>query len=184
MSTKYILSGGYANEVNSINDSFFREIIKGTSDSVNILVIMFAKTGNDIRRFYDITKDQFERNRKDKKITYRLASTESLASDIAESQIIYIHGGETIKLIEDMEEFSEFLQLIKGKIVAGESAGAYLLASKFICESIGFVHDGTGALPINLMCHFNGKNEEKLDSIDNNLEKVLLRDYEYRVYVQ
>lgn len=184
MKTKYIISGAVINGDDSNNDNFFREILKDTPSILKVLVILFAKPESKIDLKYEITKRQFERIKSDKIISYDLASHERLSSQIKNSQIVYIHGGSPAKLIEEINQHPCFVSMIKGKVVAGESSGAYLLSSKFYSGHIGHIADGLGVLPIKLKCHFKDLHEKKLDSIDNNLEKVLLRDYEYRVYVQ
>lgn len=66
MKTKYIISGGYANRVNSDNDMFFREILKDTADTLKVLVILFAKPDVEAENRYMIVRKQFKRNKNDK----------------------------------------------------------------------------------------------------------------------
>jgi len=43
MKTKYILHGGMAERINADNDAFFKEILKGTSSNIKVLLTYFAK---------------------------------------------------------------------------------------------------------------------------------------------
>ena len=47
MVTKVIISGGFADEINSENSKFFTEILKDTPDKINVLLILFAKNENE-----------------------------------------------------------------------------------------------------------------------------------------
>ena len=182
MKTKYIISGGYANRVNSDNDMFFREILKDTADTLKVLVILFAKPDVEAENRYMIVRKQFKRNKNDKKLEYVLATRDNFIEQIKKSDIIYIHGGETMNLINEIKKCADFALLVKGKVIAGESAGSYLLSSIFYSKTIGHLEEVLGILPIKVICHFAGLHVEKLDSIRGDLEKALLKDYQYKVY--
>lgn len=184
MKTKYVISGGYANRTNAENDKFFREILSDTKDTANILVVLFAKPDNETKSRYIIVQDQFDRNNNGKILHYHIARRDSLVEQIKEADIIYIHGGETMQLINEIRSHPNFLESIKSKIVAGESAGTYLLSNTFYSKSIGRLERGLEVLPIKVICHFSGLHEEKLDSVQGDLEKVLLKDYQHKVYIQ
>ena len=71
---------------------------------------------------------------------------------------------------------------ISGKIIAGESAGAYALSSCFYSKSEGGIFKGLGLVSVKTICHYIGVNKEKLDECSKELEMVLLKDYQYKVY--
>ena len=184
MKTKYVISGGNSKDINKENDMFFSETLKDTPVDAKVLIIMFAKMGNGVERSYEAVKHMFERNKAHRKISYTMAVHSKLSNQISEAQVVYIYGGDNLGLIHEMKRHSDFESLVRGKIVAAESAGAYFLSSIFYSKTIGEITKGRGILPIKIICHFVGLHEEKLDSISRDLEKVLLKDYEHKVYIR
>ena len=85
-------------------------------------------------------------------------------------------------LVAAMQDHPNFKSWLKGKIVAGESAGTYLLSAYFYSKTMDDTGQGIGLLPIKSICHFDGTNEERLNECPSNLEKVLLKDFEHKVY--
>ena len=182
MKTKYVISGGNAKHNNAENDDFFKEILKDTPEELSVLIVMFARKGEGVERSYETAKQMFERNKSSKKILYSNALHSKLAQQIKDAHVVYIHGGENLAFIHEMRQYPDFAAQIKGKIIAGESAGTYLLSSVFYSKTIGRLEEGLGILPIKVICHFAGLHEEKLDSVSSDLKKVLLKDYQYKVY--
>lgn len=184
MKTKFVISGGNAKHINSENDSFFREIFKDTPNEVRVLIIMFARTGDGAEKSYEDTKQMFERNKAHRKVSYTKAVHSELSDQIREAQVVYINGGNNLGLLNEMKQHYNFENLVKGKIVAGESAGTYFLSSVFYSKTVGSLLEGRGILPIKVICHFVGLHGEKLDTQKEDLEKVLLKDYQYKVYIE
>lgn len=182
MKTKIIVSGGYANEINSENTKFYREILRDTPDKLSVLIILFAKPKDVWAEKSQYVIDQFERVEGSKAIKYSIATEKDLEGQLDKSDIVYIHGGDTDLLIESIQKHSDFINEIKGKIVAGESAGTYLLSRCFYSKTLQEIRDGLGIIPVKVVCHFKGKNEDKLNDCPDNLEKLLLKDFEHKVY--
>lgn len=92
-----------------------------------------------------------------------------------------MHGGETLRLLETLKKYSNLEKLIDGKIVSGESAGAYVLSTYFYSKTAGGVFRGLGLVPVKTICHYIGKNIDKLESVGGNLENLLLPNYKFEV---
>ncbi|HUC79019.1 MAG TPA: Type 1 glutamine amidotransferase-like domain-containing protein [Candidatus Saccharimonadales bacterium] len=182
MVTKVIISGGFADEINSENSKFFTEILKDTPDKINVLLILFAKNENEWELKSKKIIVQFESVKNRKKIKYTIANLDNLKEQIKESDVVYIRGGDTDLLLAAIKKYPEFKSWVLGKTIAGESAGTYLLSGYFYSKTLGGLHEGLGLLPVKTICHFEGKNEDKLDESHKELKKVLLKDYEHRVF--
>ncbi|MEK7620757.1 MAG: Type 1 glutamine amidotransferase-like domain-containing protein [Patescibacteria group bacterium] len=182
MKTKIIVSGGYANEINSDNTKFFTEIVRDTPDKLSVLIILFAKPEDEWAKKSQYVINQFERVGGLKNIKYTVATHNNLENQLGKSDVVYIHGGNTALLIKSMQKHPDFVEKIKSKIVAGESAGTYLLSKCFYSKSLQQIRDGLGVIPIKVICHFEDRNENKLDDCPDNLEKLLLKDFEHKVY--
>lgn len=182
MKTKVVVSGGYAEEPNELNTKFFEEILKDTGDEIIVLIVLFSRTEDVWGEKSKRTIAQFEKVKGSKIINYVIAIHDELEEQIVKADVIYIRGGTTSLLADGVARHPKFTDLIKGKIVAGESAGTYLLSDYFYSKSEGGIFRGLAVLPVKTICHFEGKNEEQLDKCPGNLEKLLLGSFEHKVY--
>ncbi|MDQ3239102.1 MAG: peptidase E [bacterium] len=66
-------------------------------------------------------------------------------------------------------------------MVAGESAGANCLSTYCYSKSGGGVISGLGMTPVKLIPHYNGEHEVEFKADLDQLELVLLSDYQYKV---
>ncbi|MCR4322762.1 MAG: Type 1 glutamine amidotransferase-like domain-containing protein [Candidatus Azambacteria bacterium] len=171
--TKCILHGGYAGRVNPENDLFFREILKDTSDEVNVLLVHFARNEDEYERFFEENTTQFKRNKENKNLSFEVASEDDFINQVDKSDVIYLQGGPTLKLLKVLKKYPNLEENLKSKTVAGESAGAYVLSSCFYSKSEGGVFDGLGFVPVKTICHYIGENKEELDRCPHYLEKVI-----------
>lgn len=176
MKTKYVLHGGFTPGIKSVNDSFFNEVLKDTPNELKILIVYFATDNGD--KYFPEDQEQFEQNGQGKKLTFKKATMDKFKEETEQADIIYLHGGNSIKMIEAMKGFSELKDLLKGKIVAADSAGANILSVKFYSKRNG-ICNGFGILPIKFMPHFEEENRNKLDQVNPNLGTICLREYEH-----
>lgn len=107
---------------------------------------------------------------------------------IEEADIIYIGGGDTIKLMDTVREYNIDELLIKaakrGCVIAGISAGAILLSNKGLSDSYilrgeskdyKFI-DGLGIININICPHYNSNDKKKAD-LEKELQKEKIEVY-------
>ena len=184
MKTKYILSGGYAGKPNEENDKFFQEILNTEKMKLNILLVYFAKPLSEYKRMTKEDEYQFTKNKDGKELCFEIAEEEKFEKQAREADIIYLHGGQTLKLLEVLKNYSNLKELFDGKIIAGESAGAYVLSSCFYSKSEGGIFQGLGYVSAKTICHYIGKNSEKLNDCGKKLDLLLLPDYKYKTYYQ
>ena len=71
--------------------------------------------------------------------------------------------------------------MFAGKIIAGDSAGANVLASVFYSQSAG-VLEGFEIIPIKIICHYVAENKDKLNGVKSDLETLFLGEYQIRVF--
>lgn len=189
--TKFILHGGYTGESNEQNESFYKTIAESIPKNGKVLFIYFANT-DGIEEKFEEDKNRINSYLGDNFVSFVLAESSLLSKQLVESDVIYIRGGDTNLLKAELEKTPNFKDLLYGKTVAGSSAGAYVLSSLYYSNSKDAVLSGFGCLPIRCACHFesnkhpNVKGKDpvaKLNEYDNNLELVLLRDSEWRVFL-
>lgn len=182
MNTKYILHGGYASHPNEQNNLFFQEILKNTPKQVCVLLNYFAIDDGEYDRRIVLDKSLFEKNNQDKIISFEISNEDKFAEQVKQADVIYLRGGNTALLLEKLEQTPNLNELLKGKIIAGESAGAYVLSTCYYSKTQGGIFKGLGSVPVKTICHYIGENSEKLDDCPKDLEKLLLKDYEFKTF--
>jgi peptidase E len=183
MATKVIINGGWPASADKSDPEFFTEILKDTKNNLNILLILFAEKA--VSAWEEKSKyiiNEFNSVKINKVLNFVIAEESKLKSQVESADIVYIRGGNTPVLLDVINKIPSFISWLRGKIVAGESAGTYLLSTCFFSKTIGETRRGIGLLPIKSICHFEGINEEQLDKCPQSLEKVLLRELEHKVY--
>ncbi|MBP9798289.1 Type 1 glutamine amidotransferase-like domain-containing protein [Candidatus Woesebacteria bacterium] len=184
MKTTYILHGGSAQHVNSENDPFFKEILKKTSNNPRILLVHFASPPERLESNKERDTSQFLRNKGNKKLIFIEAVEVKFIEQIAQSDVIYLGGGTTGQLISALSTYRDFADSCKGKIVAGESAGANVQASYCYSKSGGGIIKGLGMVPVFMYPHYEKGGEKEIDltQIPDSLERLFLANYEFRVF--
>lgn len=180
--TKYILHGGFKEGLKQINDGFFREILNCTARGrVNVLLVYFATDNGD--EYYSEDIEQFVNNNLEKReLDFKKASVEEFESQVEWADVVYLHGGNSMKMLEKMEHFPDFGKKIVGKVVVGDSAGSNFLSKVFYSKRNGACR-GSGILPIKFIPHFEIENDNKLDDLEGKMETIKLKEYEYKVLV-
>ncbi len=182
MKTKFILHGGFAGRTNSENNLFFKEILKNTPEQVNILLVLFAKRQIKYEQAFSENTLQFERNGENKEFNFEIATVDNFLEQIKKTDIIYFHGGQPLKLLEALKKYPTLFESLKGKIVAGESAGASVLSACFYSKTEDGIFEGLGFVSVKTICHYVGENKERLDKCPKELETLLLKECQFRVF--
>ncbi|MFW0861963.1 MAG: Type 1 glutamine amidotransferase-like domain-containing protein [Candidatus Komeilibacteria bacterium] len=182
--TKYILHGGYANRENPDNDKFYKEILNTDKKELSILIVLFAKPEEQQGDRKNKIIGLFEKNNKDKHLSYEVATQDGFINQLHKADIIFLHGGETLKLLDMLRKFDERYSLYKlfnNKIIAGESAGAYVLSKWFYSKTEGGCFAGLSLVDVKTLCHYEGMNEEKLKKCKAS-ETLLLPEHKYKIF--
>jgi peptidase E len=181
METKLILHGGFDPTGRQENDPFFKEMLRDAPNEAKVLLVYFAKEDDRVPKNREEDIEQFNKNREGKTLSFETATRDAFLEQVQQADVIYLHGGRTKKLLEGLKGFSNFGQLFHGKIVAGDSAGANVLATAFYSSTMG-IGEGFGILPIKVICHYVEENKDKLAHIRPDLETLFLKSYQYKVF--
>lgn len=186
--TKFILHGGFARDANAINDGFFAEIRKDLPQNATILVVLFARKDAEQEEIFQFLQGALQKGAAEKRLNFVLATEKDFIEQLRGADALFLHGGETNKLLAKLKNYPNFTEAIKGKTVVGSSAGAYVLSKYFHSASQGDIHEGLGILPIKTICHYESpKFEVRDDAIvsmagyPHDLDLVVLKDYEWKV---
>lgn len=180
--TKYILHGGNAQEPNPENDKFFSEILKDSTDNPKILLVHFASDPDKTLINKEESIAQFEKAKGVKTLELELANEELFIEQVKRNDIIYFGGGTTQRLLDTLKKYSNLKSLFEGKVVAGESAGANALSTFGHSKAASKVFEGLGILPVKTIPHYKEGLENVFEGLDDSLENVFLKEYEYRVF--
>lgn len=170
--TKYILHGGNTRSNIEANDLFFKEMMKGTEKSVNFLVVYFAQEEEKWNSMFEEFKIRMKILYPKKDITFVLAHKERdvLISEMKHADVIYFTGGK-FPLYQFFEGIN-LKNLLENKIVAGSSAGAYLLSTYYYSNDRDVIDAGAALLPIKLICHYREEIKDVCNEL-NNHKKIL-----------
>lgn len=187
--TKFILHGGMARKNNELNRSFYKEIVDGLKEGNSVLIVPFASRYDYTQEFFESQSILFKDQATGNKINFILATEEGFLSQVEDAEAIYIGGGSTKQLISMLNKYSDLRLLLKGKTIAGSSAGAYALVRFGAAHSEDVVRECLGFVPIRLICHYESKEEppspisvEALENTAQDLELVRLKDCEWKVF--
>jgi len=181
MKSKFILHGGFAQGEKQRDDLFFQEMLKDTPDSVKILLVYFAEPEEKVQLRTEQDQEELNTNRGLKQLTFKVATETSFREDCSWAEVIYLHGGKTIKLMESLNNYQNIAQMFLGKIVAADSAGAHVLGRFFYSKNSKTIGKGLGILPLKIMAHYEGDMPNPLIDVEPGLETLLLHEYEIRV---
>ncbi len=182
MTTKFILHGGFADHINEKNDKFFQEILNTDKEQLKILLVYFAKELSRYDELKEKSLNQFKKNNSEKDLGFEVAYEDKFIEQAQKADIIYFHGGKTLKLLDTLKKYGNLKEVFQKKTVAGESAGAYVLSTCFYTKTEKGIFKGLGFAPVKTICHYIGENREKLKDCNEDLEELLLPDYEYKVF--
>src|SRR3989344_5931234 len=163
--TKYILHGGNSKEINSDNDSFFREMTAGTAGRTTVLLNYFSRKDNEVESCAEEDKKRFLQSSDNKDLVFEIARPESLAEQLVQVDEMYMRGGETKKLVESISLTKNLENLFEGKIIAGSSAGVYVLAKYYWENDINELGKGLGIFDFKVFCHYTPENKVKVEKL-------------------
>ena len=116
--TKFVLHGGFNKEKGSVqeNDDFFKEILKDASEDIKVLLVYFAERDEMVQVRIEQDKVQFNKNKGLKNLHFKIASEETFLQDCTWADIIYLHGGRTVKLMGTLKKYWDVVFYISYKI--------------------------------------------------------------------
>ncbi len=190
--TKYILHGGFTRIDNDLNRGFWAEVARDVPEDGTVLLVFFAAKEEDIPEKASSTIESIKTQANGKTLNFVVATEKGFLNQLTQADAVYIHGGRTPKLLKVLKKYPDLKKYLDGKTVAGSSAGAYAIGrySPFHDdESGGEVREGLGLLPLRVVCHYespdlppNPRAFSSLGAMALDLELVLLKDFEWRVF--
>lgn len=194
MSTKYILAGGYIQNASDKGEAFCHELVKDVNkESIKILDCMFARPKKDWQETIKKDTDFFSRYLA--KFELVIADPDNFPEQVKEADIIFLRGGFTLPLMEALSKDISWAKELGGKVVAGTSAGAEVLAKYYHVLKTNRTGDGFGLIPIKFVPHwksvfFDGETQnldwdkilQELKEYKEDLPVLTLAEGEFKVF--
>lgn len=89
--------------------------------------------------------------------------------------------GALIKIMETLSKYPNIRQMLTGKTIAGDSAGANALGKLFFSKNSKVIGTGLGILPLKIVPHYEDGTPNPLADVEPKLKTLLLREYEMKV---
>jgi len=196
---KIIFSGGFPTKAADGGIGFCKEILEGAFDTPKILECIFGMSDGSRENSMKKDEELFRKFFPGRAIEFKLARPENFIPQINNADVIYFRGGETSKLHSELSKIPGWQEAVKGKIIVGASAGAYVLSDYYIQfnEDAPTLEKGFGLVPVKIVAHYlstfrhqgNLKAAEKywkqVDEIMQNarqdLDSVKLKEGEFKV---
>ncbi len=172
--TKFILHGGNTQEINPDNKSFFREIALGMPSGASILLNYFSREDTDIERCAEQDKQSILKNSKNKDLVFEIAKPKLLGKQLQRARVMYMRGGNTKKLVAKISLTPNFSKLIQNKVIAGSSAGVYVLSKYYWSNNRKKIENGLGILNIKAYCHYKPTDVNIVNKLLAHKEKLPL----------
>lgn len=194
--TKYILHGGMLRPQTDQNRKYYHEIVKDI-DAPKILLIYFPREEDMYEDLLNRDKQNFALSNPGKTFEYEIATIENLSEQIANCDVVFITGGETNKLLERIKQSNvDLKEATRGKVVAGSSAGAYLMSEWYYTNGGKEIRQGLGLVNVAAWAHYRADrgseywlSEEQIQGIEKELQEkigdgevVKLPEQEFVVY--
>jgi len=152
--TKYVLNSGGLGDNTDSAKRFFAELVKGHGQNPRILMCFFAQPREEWEKRFGSYKKAFSKFMPEGiKPVYKMAFPESYQEQVAESDVIYCHGGDDHLAMYWFKKLG-VPEVWKGKVVGTNSATTHALARHFWTCDWRQLNDGLGVLPIKVISHY------------------------------
>lgn len=182
--TKYIIVGGYVHKASDGGKAFCEELVKGIDEKpIKILECMFARNLEDWESSLEKDREFFNKFISDFEL--ELADLENFTEQVKNSDVIYLRGGHTRKIMELLTKNLDWVKELDGKVLAGTSAGADAIAKYYVVLSTKRVGEGLGLLPVKFIPHWDSDySDEEAQNINwqEELDKLKVYKEELPIY--
>ena len=191
MATKYILAGGYRAKAADGGKAFAEELAKGFEEPVKILVCLFARPRETWSTVFLEDKEFFTAHLAGKKKEITLADPDTFAEQVTWANAIYVRGGTTEALLNQLKQGVDWEKALNDKTLAGSSAGANAIGKYYYGLDAQKVGEGLGLLPIKVLVHYRSdynapnidwnKAYSELNNYQEDLPLIALKEGEFKV---
>lgn len=195
--TKFILHGGVMSPQSQSNKAFYEEMAEGI-EKPKVLLVYFARESSEYDYLLNRDRDNFAWANPGKEFEFTIAESETFSEQIMNNDVLLIAGGDTERLFAAIKGTSvDMRELSKDKVIAGSSAGAYLISKWYYTNSGKEIRKGLGLINVAAWAHYRADRgneyfveddqiaqiEQELKSKIDDGETALLHEQEFEVFV-
>lgn len=153
--TRFILVGGYLSHAGDGGASFYRELIAPYGKGVKVLVCAFARDAEAWPSILAHEQNQLEHHTPEMSAQVMLATATNFKNQVESTDVLIFRGGDTDRLLKALEGDGDWHRDLGQKTLAGSSAGAYVLASKYVkLGRTPEVRNGLGLVDVLAVAHY------------------------------
>lgn len=189
--TRYILVGGYPWKAADGGKAFVESCVAPADSPITILVCLFARDEAEWKQAFEDDVARFTGHLPGRSLKFVLASKDNFAEQVEKADVIYLRGGDTQQLVNELSHDKSWLDYLDNKTLVGTSAGADAIATYYYALDNPRIEHGLGLLPIKVLVHYesdygNGSIDwheayEALDSYGEKLELLAIREGQFIV---
>ena len=189
--TKFVLVGGFVWKGTNDGKDFCDEIVKDFDEPIKVVCAQFAQPKERWDKMFGDDKEFISKNLSGKKHEIEIADPDKFIDQIKSSHIIYLKGGDPEKLTQLLQQTGNWTDQLKGKTLAGTSAGADIIAKYYYSLDDLKIKEGLGLLPIKVIVHYRSdynapnidwdKAYKELKEYKEDLPVVTLAEGEFKV---
>ncbi len=189
--TKYILVGGYPHKIADGGKAFAEELVKGFTEPIKLLECLFARPKENWDKVFEQDKEFFQRHLPEKKIELVRAELDKFIEQVRWADAIYIRGGDAEELLIELLRTYSLQKELKGKTLAGSSAGADAIAKYYYGLDDLKIGGGLGLLHVKVLTHYRSdynapnidwdKADRELNEYKENLRLLTLEEGRFEV---
>lgn len=134
--------------------AFCEEIVTGFDQPVKILDCLFARSPEKWEEAFSEDKEFFTRCLPNTNLQMQLADPNQISEQIRLNDILYICGGTTLTLLNELKKIEQWQILLAGKTIVGLSAGTNALSRYYYGLDGLKIEEGLGLVPVKVITHW------------------------------
>jgi len=176
---KIFLHGGRSSDDSPLNYQYRTNLVNQVEAGTSFLLCYFAREEAVWEECFDKDRQNFAEWSSD--VDFQLAEKSNFMKQVSQSSVILFSGGDSFMLIDCLNEFQSIKDELRGKTVAGVSAGACALSKHFYSNDEQRLADGIGFVNAKVYCHYKKEldgNVNKLKEYGESMPIVTLPEHE------
>lgn len=189
--TKFILAGGYPYKAKDGGKAFYEAMIEDHKEPIKILICEFARKDKNHEELFRRGEGRIKKILHNKKLEMRMASYNNFRNEIIWADVIYLEGGNSLDLLDELIDIKDLEELLISKTLVGSSAGSNVMGKYYYGLSGGRLREGLNLIPVKVLVHYKSdylgedfdwdEAYKKLDEFKDRLPILALREGEFKV---
>lgn len=152
---RFILGGGHLPRARDGGAGFYQKLVAPYGKGAKVVICAFAREMKAWPAILEQERGLLTGLLFDPSSQVTLATVANFKSQVASADAVVLRGGDTERLLKMLNQAGDWLCDLEQKTIAGSSAGAYALASKYVkLGQIPEVCNGLGLVDVLAVAHY------------------------------